>query len=130
MRTAGDGRLLREGVPGYDEARAVWNAMIDRRPSAIVRCANADDVADAIRYGRERELAIGVRCDGHSVLGLGVPDGGLMIDLTPMGDILVDPERRRARVQGGALLGALDRAAWRMDWARPRATSPTPASAG
>ena len=111
MRAAADGRLLEEGTPGYDEARTVWNAMVDRRPRAIVRCANADDVAEAIRHGRENDLEIGVRCGGHSVLGLCVPDGGLMIDLTPMGGVRVDPERRRAWVQGGALLGELDRAA-------------------
>jgi FAD/FMN-containing dehydrogenase len=68
-------------------------------------------VAEAIRYGRERDLEIGVRCGGHSVLGQCVPEGGLMIDLTPMGGVRVDPDRRRAWVQGGALLGALDRAA-------------------
>ena len=111
MRAAADGRLLVDGTPGYDDARAVWNAMIDRRPRAIVRCTSAEDVAEAIRYGRERDLEIGVRCGGHSVLGLCVPDDGLMIDLTPMSGVRVDPERRRAWVQGGALLGALDRAA-------------------
>jgi FAD/FMN-containing dehydrogenase len=111
MRASVDGGLLVEGSSGYDEARTVWNAMVDRRPRAIVRCASADDVAAAIRYGRDRDLEIGVRCGGHSVLGVCVPDGGLMIDLTPMGGVRVDPARRRARVQGGALLGALDSAA-------------------
>jgi FAD/FMN-containing dehydrogenase len=103
-------RLLEDGDPGYDDARTVWNAMVDRRPRAIARCESADDVAEAIRYGRERDLEIGVRCGGHSVLGLAVPDGGLSIDLTPMGGVSIDAERRIARVQGGALLGALDRA--------------------
>jgi FAD/FMN-containing dehydrogenase len=111
MRAAADGRLLEHGSPGYDEARTVWNAMIDRRPRAIVRCASADEMVEAIRYGRDHDLEIGVRCGGHSVLGLCVPEDGLMIDLTPMSGVRVDPERRRAWVQGGALLGALDRAA-------------------
>ena len=111
MRAATDGRLLEDGSPAYDEARTVWNAMVDRKPRAIVRCETADDVAEAIRYGREQGLEIGIRCGGHSVLGLCVPEGGLTIDLTPMSAVRVDPERRRAWVQGGALLGALDRAA-------------------
>jgi len=111
MFGAADGRLLEAGSQGYDEARTVWNAMVDRRPRAILRCASAEDVSEAIRHGREQDLEIGVRCGGHSVLGLCVPEGGLMIDLTPMCGVRVDPQRRRARVQGGALLGALDRAA-------------------
>jgi FAD/FMN-containing dehydrogenase len=105
-----DGRLMMAGDPGFDAARAVWNAMIDRRPRVIARCASAGDVAAAVRFGRECELEIGVRCGGHSVLGLAVPEDGLMVDLTPMGGVRVDPERRRAWVQGAALLGALDQA--------------------
>jgi FAD/FMN-containing dehydrogenase len=105
-----EGRVLEPGDAGYDEARRVWNAMVDRRPRAIARCASAADVAAAIRHAREHDLEIGVRCGGHGVLGLAVPEDGLMIDLTPMGGVLVDPIWRRAWVQGGALLGALDAA--------------------
>jgi FAD/FMN-containing dehydrogenase len=104
------GVVLTRADEDYDNARAVWNAMIDRRPRVIVRCEDRGDVAAAIRYGRENDLDIGVRCGGHSVLGLAVPDDGLMIDLTPMGEVRVDVARQHARVQGGALLGALDRA--------------------
>ncbi len=108
-----DGELLMPGDADYDAARTVWNAMVDRRPRMIVRCASVHDVVMAVRTARELDLEIGVRCGGHSVLGLAVPDDGLMIDLTPMGRVRVDPARRRAWVQGGALLGALDRAAQR-----------------
>jgi FAD/FMN-containing dehydrogenase len=69
MRAAADGRLLEDGAPGYDEARTVWNAMVDRRPRAIVRCASADDVAEAIHYGRERDLEIAVRSAGTACSG-------------------------------------------------------------
>jgi FAD/FMN-containing dehydrogenase len=103
MRASAVERVFVDGAPGYDESRTVWNAMVDSRPRAIVRCESADDVADAIRYGRERDLEIGIRCGGHGVLGLCVPDGGLMIDLTPMGGVRVDPERRRAWVSGRAV---------------------------
>ena len=105
-----DGEVLLPGDPGYDAARAVWNAMVDRRPRLIARCRNVRDVQAAVRAARDLNLEIGVRCGGHSVVGLAVPNDGLMIDLTPMGAVRVDPVQKRARVQGGALLGALDRA--------------------
>ncbi|HEX3788653.1 MAG TPA: FAD-binding oxidoreductase [Pseudonocardiaceae bacterium] len=108
-----DGELLVPGDAGFDEARTVWNAMVDRRPRLIVRCAGVGDVVTAVRTAREQNLEIGIRCGGHSALGLAVPADGLMIDLTPMGRVRVDPARRRAWVQGGALLGELDRAAQR-----------------
>jgi FAD/FMN-containing dehydrogenase len=104
------GELVRPGDDGYDRHRRVWNAMADRRPTLIARCASADDVAAAVRFGRAQDLEIGVRCGGHGILGFAVPEAGLMIDLTPMGEVRVDPERRRAHVGGGALLGTLDRA--------------------
>ncbi|MCD2444293.1 FAD-binding oxidoreductase [Agromyces sp. SYSU K20354] len=106
-----DGHLLLPDDPGYDHARRVWNAMVDRRPELIVRCASVGDVRVAVRAARELGLEVGVRCGGHSVLGLSAPDRGMMIDLTPLAAVRVDPERRRAWVQGGALLGALDLAA-------------------
>jgi FAD/FMN-containing dehydrogenase len=106
-----NGQVLAAGDDGYDAARTVWNAMIDRRPRLIARAETTDDVVAAVRYAREHDLEIGVRCGGHSVVGLAVPDGGLMIDLTPMKAVRIDPSRRRAYVQGGALLGSLDRAA-------------------
>ena len=105
-----DGELVKPGDPTYDSHREIWNAMVDRRPALIARCTSANDVAAAIRHGRDAGLEIAVKCGGHGVLGLAVPEGGLMIDLSPMGEVRVDPATRRARVQGGALLRTLDRA--------------------
>jgi FAD/FMN-containing dehydrogenase len=108
-----DGLVLAPGSLGYDAARSVWNGMIDHRPALIVRCASVNDVVMAIRTARDRDLEIGVRCGGHNIAGLAVPHGGLMIDLTGLAAVTVDPVKRRARVQGGAMLGALDRASQR-----------------
>ena len=105
------GQLIGADGEGYDAHREVWNAMVDRRPALIARCTNADDVAAAIRYARAHDLEIGVKCGGHSVLGLSVPQDGLMIDLGPMDQVRVDADRRRATVGGGTLLRHLDRAA-------------------
>jgi FAD/FMN-containing dehydrogenase len=113
LRAGFRGVLLRPGEEGYEDARAVWNGAIDRRPALIARCAGAGDVQAAIRFAREHDLVVSVRCGGHSVAGLGVCDGGLMIDLSLMRGVAVDPRRRIARVSGGALLGDLDRAAQR-----------------
>jgi FAD/FMN-containing dehydrogenase len=85
--------------------------MVDRFPAAVFPCASVADVRAAVRLARESDLEIGVRCGGHNIAGLSVPDGGLMIYLRPMRSVTIDPGRRRARVQGGALLGSLDRAA-------------------
>ena len=111
MRTIRDfaGEVAEPGDAAYDTHREIWNAMVDRRPALIARCTSADDVAAAIRHARDSGLEIGVKSGGHGVLGLCVPEGGLMIDLSPMGDVRVDKERRRARVGGGALLRTLDR---------------------
>jgi FAD/FMN-containing dehydrogenase len=105
-----DGRLILPGENGYDQARTVWNAMVDKRPRAIVQAANVSDVVAAVRAARELDVPVGVRCGGHGIAGLAVPDDGIMIDLHRMNTVTVDPGGRRAWVAGGALLGALDRA--------------------
>ena len=108
-----EGQVLTPATTGYDAARSVWNASVDRRPAVIVRCASVRDVVAAVRTARTHDLEIGVRCGGHNIAGLAVPEDGLMIDLTAMDRVDVDPITRRARVAGGALLGALDRATQR-----------------
>ena len=111
LRRSMNGRVMLPGEDGYDAARALWNAMVDHRPSVVVRCTSSADVAAAINFARSNDLEVGVRCGGHSVLGISVPNGGLLIDLSGLRAVRVDPESRRAWVQGGALLGDLDRAA-------------------
>jgi FAD/FMN-containing dehydrogenase len=110
LRRTCHGRVLTPSDDGYDKAREAWNAMVDHRPLVIAQCHDADDVAASIAYARRHGLEIGVKCGGHSVLGQAIPDGGLQIDLSQMKGVRIDPERRLAYVQGGALLGDLDRA--------------------
>ncbi|WP_454504376.1 FAD-binding oxidoreductase [Mesorhizobium sp. Arg314] len=95
---------------GYDRARAVWNGAIDKRPTAIVFCANRDDVVRAVTYARSQGCLVAVRSGGHNVAGLSVCDGGMVIDLSRMKEIVVDPERRVARAKAGLNLGEFDAA--------------------
>jgi len=111
FRAAFGGEIVLPGDEGYDAARAVWNEMIDRRPALVVRPAGVPDVVSAVRFAREQDLVVAVRSGGHSIPGLSTCDDGIVIDLSRMRGASVDPERRVARVNGGALLGELDAAA-------------------
>ena len=104
------GDVLAPDDPGYDEARTVFNAMIDRRPAAIAQCVNEDDVVRAVRFARDLDLPIAVRGGGHSVAGMAVNDGGLVVDLRHMRAVAVDPAAEAVRVAGGATMSDLDRA--------------------
>jgi FAD/FMN-containing dehydrogenase len=107
------GRLRGEsfvpGDPGYDEVRAVRNGLIDRRPALIARCSGAADVVECVNFAREHELLLSVRGGGHNVAGNAVNDGGIVIDLSGMRGVYVDPSNRTARAQGGATWGDVDR---------------------
>ncbi|TXS45648.1 FAD-binding oxidoreductase [Streptomyces sp. uw30] len=96
--------------PGYDEARTVFNVMIDRRPAVIAQCVDEDDVVRAVRFGRDLDLHIAVRGGGHSVSGMAVNDAGLVVDLRHMRAVSVDPAAEAVRVAGGATMSDLDRA--------------------
>src|SRR5688572_8600826 len=104
------GTILRPGADGYDDARKVFNGMIDRRPAFIARCASTEDVVAAVRYARSRGLVISVYGGGHSVTGSAVCDDGVCIDLRPMNAIEVDPETRIVRTEAGANWGQFDAA--------------------
>jgi hypothetical protein len=108
-----EGRLLLDGDFGYDGARQIWNGMHDRRPAAIVVARTTADVGHAVTFARERELLLAVKGGGHSWPGHSTADGSLMIDLSALNDVTIDPGARRARVGGGALLYDLDFASLR-----------------
>lgn len=103
------GELIRRDDEGYDDARIVYNAMIDRHPALIARCTGVADVIAAVNFARENGLVVAVRGGGHSVPGYGVCEGGIVIDLTPMKGIWVDPDARTARAQAGVTWGEFDR---------------------
>jgi FAD/FMN-containing dehydrogenase len=103
------GVVLTDADEAYDSARHVWNAMIDREPSVIVRCADASDVRVAVDFARDTNALLAVRGGGHNIAGSAVCDGGVMIDLSLMKSVQVDPIARTARVEPGVTLGELDR---------------------
>ena len=130
LRTSMRGPVLCPGQDGYDAARAIPNAMIDRRPAAIARCAGTADVIACVRFAREHDLLVSVRGGGHSIAGKAVCEGGLMIDLSLMKGIRVDPRRKTVRAETGIKLGEFDRETQAFGLATTQGVVPTVGMAG
>ena len=113
------GTLIHPGDANYEETRAVWNGMIDKYPALIVRCMDADDVVTAVNFARSHDILLSVRGGGHNAAGFATNDGGLIIDLSLMNDVQVDPEKQIARAGGGTTIGDLDRATQKYGLAVP-----------
>lgn len=109
LRAALRGPLLLAGDAGYEEARSIWNAMIDRRPALVARCIGVSDIVAGVRFARETGIALSIKGGGHNISGLAVAEGGLMLDLSLMRGVWVDPRSRIARAQAGCFLGDVDR---------------------
>ncbi|MCK1463133.1 FAD-binding oxidoreductase [Bradyrhizobium sp. 2] len=124
------GNLCLAQEAGYDEARTIWNAMIDRHPGAVVRCRGTADIIRAVRFAREHGLLLAVRGGGHNIAGNAVCEGGLLIDLSPMRSVRIDPARRTARVEPGATLGEFDKEAQAFGLATPLGINSTTGVAG
>jgi FAD/FMN-containing dehydrogenase len=119
LRSQLRGEVLQPGDESYDEARKVWNGMIDKKPALIVRCASADDVVAVVGFARENGILLAVRGGGHNVAGTAVADGGLVVDLSPMKGVHVDPERHTVRAEGGVTIGELDEETQKFGLATP-----------
>ncbi|MGC1646728.1 MAG: FAD-dependent oxidoreductase, partial [Candidatus Sulfotelmatobacter sp.] len=130
LRKSVRGAVLCPGDSSYDETRTIPNAMIDRRPAIIARCAGAADVIACVRFAREHDLLVSVRGGGHSVAGKCVCEGGLMIDLSAMKGIRVDPTRRTVRAQTGVKLGEFDRETQAFGLATTQGVVPTVGMSG
>jgi FAD binding domain len=122
------GELIKPGDSGYEAARKIWNASIDRHPGVIARCSGVADVVAAVNFARENELLVAVRGGGHNVSGKALCDDGIVIDLSDMKGIHVDAENNSARVQGGATLRDVDRETHVFGFAVPPARSLPPCS--
>ena len=124
------GAVLAPGESGYDAARTIWNAMIDRRPALIIRAAGAADVIQAVTLARTHGLVIAIKGGGHNIAGNAVGDGGLMLDLSAMKSVRIDPRARTARVEPGVTLGEFDREAQAFGLATPVGINSTTGIAG
>src|SRR5581483_4751641 len=110
LRQKFKGDLLRPDDLGYEDARGIWNGMFDRKPALIARCADVSDVQSAVRTAADAEILTAIRCGGHSLAGFSSCDGGMVIDLSRMRQVTIDPEKCRAKFAGGCLLGSVDTA--------------------
>ncbi len=124
------GPVLQPGDPGYDDARSIWNAMIDRRPALIVRCTGTADVVASVNFARRNGLPLAVKGGGHNIAGSALCEDGLVIDLSPMRDVHVDPRARLAWVSGGALLSDIDHETQSCGLAVPLGINSTTGAAG
>ena len=124
------GDVVLPGDPAYDEVREIWNAMIDRTPALIARCASSEDVVQAVKFARQNDLLVSIRGGGHNIAGNAVCDDGLMIDLSLMKNVQVDPKARRATVDPGCILADFDAAAQAHGLATPLGINSTTGVAG
>src|SRR3954469_8541683 len=130
LRKGLHGSLCLPGEAGYDEARPLWNAMIDRKPAIVVRAADASDVVHAVQFAREHQLLLAVRAGGHNIAGKACCDGGLLLDVSPMKAVRVDAKARTAYVEPGAVLSDFDRKAQAHGLATPLGINSTTGVAG
>jgi FAD/FMN-containing dehydrogenase len=130
LRKGLDGEVLLSGEAGYDAARGLWNAMIDRHPGAIVRCRSVADVEQAVAFAAEHKLLTAVKSGGHNIAGNAVCEGGLVLDLSAMKGVTVDPDAETARVEAGALLADVDAATQAHGLALPLGINSTTGLAG
>ncbi len=130
FRSQLSGGLLVPGDPGYDEARTIWNATVDRRPAIIARCRTTDDVAHAVRFASKKGLLLAIRGGGHNIAGNAMCDGGMVIDLSQMKAVKVDEKARRATVEAGATLADVDRETQKYGLAVPLGINSTTGVAG
>jgi FAD/FMN-containing dehydrogenase len=130
LKAATRGQIFQPGDSGFDEARQIWNGMIDRRPALIVRCAGVADVRRAVAFARDHDLLLAVRGGGHNIAGSAVCDDGLVIDCSAMQSVRIDPAARRAYVEPGATLGDFDHEAQAFGLATPLGINSTTGVAG